>query len=84
MQQLRFEAALLLDLLLKGGSLSLDRISFVASSYSHVHCMYLLVVYQWRVSVDSSDMGHCSSKVSTGKQLTNKTGVHANGGQSRP
>lgn len=47
MQQLGFEAALLLDLLLKGGNISLDHISFVACSYSralHVplHCISVL------------------------------------------
>lgn len=68
--------------LLRGGNISLDRISCVACSRSHVRL--LSVACQWRVSVDSSNMGHCSSEVSIGKQLTNKAGVHANSGQSRP
>lgn len=47
-QRFRLEAALLLDLLLKGGSISLDRISCVACSYSRVCRTNLLsMVHQW-------------------------------------
>lgn len=74
----------LLDLLLEGGNISLDHISFVACGYSHVLCVYLFVVYQCGASVDSGNMGHCSGEVSIGRQLTNKAGVHANSGQSGP
>lgn len=44
-------------------------------------CVCLVRASSLSVSVDSSNMGHYSSEVSIGKQLTNKAGAHAN---SRP
>lgn len=55
-------------------------LALAACGYSHAStsCSW----YISGVSVDSSNMGHCRSEVSIGRQLTNK--AHANSGQSRP